>query len=318
MKAAIRLGPDYLATWRFTRIPTSRRLRVYSISLRNWYWNIPKKLWMWIRLRVHLPHGRNLRCLVIKRSSGQKQKYVFSQTLNFVWGRCGLKKMGRPSGRRTGSSSCQCSTTSIGQRKEMMRFVCRMQKKVKDYALRFLQGHWTFLGPGKERKWYGESSYPPNGESDSTAIKKGTAIQRNWPSRFEKHQCFESLNPEEEEGCRNHTLQWRFIEHRTLVPNYSFCKSAQYLRSRDELVWTTRFDRGRKKDEKSWDLWTKFYLTSVKSHEVQLLVSLPTLASGNSLQENILSFEALSDKIQFSSLCDYAWLEHRVSAGMTF
>ena len=56
----------------------------------------------------------------------------------------------------------------------------------------------------------------------------------------------------------------------------------------------------------------------MKSHEVQLLVSPPEMASGNSLQENILSFEALSDKIQFSKLCEDAWLEHRVSAGMKY
>ena len=28
-------------------------------------------------------------------------------------------------------------------------------EKVKMYVKRFSQGHWTFLGPGDERKWYG-------------------------------------------------------------------------------------------------------------------------------------------------------------------
>ena len=60
----------------------------------------------------------------------------------------------------------------------------------------------------------------------------------------------------------------------------------------------------------------KSILTSVKSHEEQLVVSPPKMSSGNSLQENILTFEALSDKIQFFKLCEDAWLEHRVSAGM--
>ena len=44
-------------------------------------------------------------------------------------------------------------------------------EQVKDYAMRFLQGHWTFLGPGSEKKWYGESSYPLNEDWDSTANK---------------------------------------------------------------------------------------------------------------------------------------------------
>ena len=59
----------------------------------------------------------------------------------------------------------------------------------------------------------------------------------------------------------------------------------------------------------------KSMLTSVPPHEVQLLVSLPTRASGNSLQENTLNFEAASNRIQFSKLCEDAWFNHRVSAG---
>ena len=70
-----------------------------------------------------------------------------------------------------GSSSCQCSTISIGQRKETVEFPFSNSEKVKECAKRFSQGHWTFLGPGDKRKWYGESSYPPNGEWDSTANK---------------------------------------------------------------------------------------------------------------------------------------------------
>ena len=31
-------------------------------------------------------------------------------------------------------------------------------EKVLEYAKRFLQGHWTFLGPGDEKKWYGTLS----------------------------------------------------------------------------------------------------------------------------------------------------------------
>ena len=31
-------------------------------------------------------------------------------------------------------------------------------EKFKDYAMKFLRGHWTFLGPGSEKKWNGGSS----------------------------------------------------------------------------------------------------------------------------------------------------------------
>ena len=39
-------------------------------------------------------------------------------------------------------------------------------EKVKNYAMKFSQGHWTFLGPGSEGKWYGDSQ---GGQWDRTA-----------------------------------------------------------------------------------------------------------------------------------------------------
>ena len=58
------LGRIIWQTGRFTRTRTSRRLKVFSISLRNWYWNIHKKLWMWNFLKVHLRHGRDQYCSI--------------------------------------------------------------------------------------------------------------------------------------------------------------------------------------------------------------------------------------------------------------
>ena len=56
---------------------------------------------------------------------------------------------------QTGSSSCQWSTTSIGQQKETKEFVFRNQKKVEEYGKILSQGHCTFFGLGDEKKWYG-------------------------------------------------------------------------------------------------------------------------------------------------------------------
>ena len=39
--------------------------------------------------------------------------------------------------------------------------------KVKEYAKRFSQRHWTFLGPGDEKRCYGTFSYTPEGKWDS-------------------------------------------------------------------------------------------------------------------------------------------------------
>ena len=60
---------------------------------------------------------------------------------------------------RTRSSSCQCSMTLCG--KQMMRIAFLTLEKVKDYAKKILPGHWTFLGPGSEKRWYGLSSKVP-------------------------------------------------------------------------------------------------------------------------------------------------------------
>ena len=42
-------------------------------------------------------------------------------------------------------------------------------EKVKDHAKRFLQGHWTFLGLGDEKKWHGTLPDTPKGKWNSTA-----------------------------------------------------------------------------------------------------------------------------------------------------
>ena len=44
-------------------------------------------------------------------------------------------------------------------------------EKVKNDAMKFSQGHWTYLGPGSEEKWCGSSSYDQQGEWDFTANK---------------------------------------------------------------------------------------------------------------------------------------------------
>ena len=71
----------------------------------------------------------------------------------------------------------------------------------------------------------------------------GGTNQRYRSFSVQEHWCFESWNSEKEKWQRHHTLQCGFLEHTNLVPNHSFCKSAQYLRSSFELVWTIRPER---------------------------------------------------------------------------
>ena len=63
----------------------------------------------------------------------------------------------------------QCSTKLYGVQKEMMRYVKTSQKRIEEYARRFPRGHWSFLGPGSEKKWYGTYDHKPDGSWDRTA-----------------------------------------------------------------------------------------------------------------------------------------------------
>ena len=70
-------------------------------------------------------------------------------------------------------------------------------EQVKNYAKRFSRGHWTFLGPGDEKKFYGTLSYTSEGKWDSIAtemvghfketghpvFKSISALRRGIPTR---------------------------------------------------------------------------------------------------------------------------------------
>ena len=53
----------------------------------------------------------------------------------------------------------------------MKNYAKIIQKELKKYALRFLRGHWSFPGPGSEKKWYGTYDGIPSGSWTRTAEK---------------------------------------------------------------------------------------------------------------------------------------------------
>ena len=73
-------------------------------------------------------------------------------------------------------------------------------EKVKNYAMKFSQGHWSFLGPGSEEKWFGSSSHAQKSAMELYSQQNGTAVLRNWSLCVQKCQCLESWNAEEEKG----------------------------------------------------------------------------------------------------------------------
>ena len=185
--------------WRtrtFTRTRTSRKLRVYSISHRNWYWSILQRFWMRIRLKVHLPHRRDQTCLMVKWSSGQKQPYVFTQIPYYAWGRWRTAKMLLQDVQvKWKNSKCpfltkNCWESMENQLNSSRIFSqdvrhCRFFRKIQDdlrerniehekltdrimFMSMFYDIDWTrkgndkdSCGPGDEKKWYGTLPYTP-------------------------------------------------------------------------------------------------------------------------------------------------------------
>ena len=72
---------------------------------------------------------------------------------------------------------------------------------------------------------------------------------------------------------------------------------------------TTEQEKGRANFSVDNKMWTR-----LQSEEVQLLVSPPTIAPGNRMRENVLSFEALAIKIQLAHQCGKAHFQYRVTA----
>ena len=55
---------------------------------------------------------------------------------------------------------------------------------VKNYAKRFSRGHWTFLGPSDEKKWYRTLSYTPEGKWDFIATQMVGRFRETGHPRF--------------------------------------------------------------------------------------------------------------------------------------
>ena len=103
--------------------------------------------------------------------------------------------------------------------------------------------HWV---EGSEEKWYGSASLTQKGQRNRTADKMAQQFKETGQPVF-KGVSFSRGVLKRKKWKNHHSLQRRFYKHRTLVPNNSFCKSAQCLHCRSELVCTSWLDRGRER-----------------------------------------------------------------------
>ena len=131
----------------------------------------------------------------------------------------------------------------MGKEKFWRYLFFEIGKIKKLYAQQFPLGHWTFIGPGDEMKWYGTRNCRPEGKWNSTAAK----MVQNFKET--KHPVFTSINALSRGILRQnkrqniHTLQRWIDEFRIVVQDYILCESAQYLWSSFELVLSIRIER---------------------------------------------------------------------------
>ena len=129
-------------------------------------------------------------------------------------------------------------------------------EKVKNYAMRFSEGHWTFLGPRSEEKWYVSSNHAQKEQWNWTANKM---VQRFIETGHPEFQSISALSRgilKQRTGKTSIHFNGDSMNTELLFQTInSFCKSAhepwrlgvinsvRQKKSRDELVflWTTRF-----------------------------------------------------------------------------
>ena len=151
-------------------------------------------------------------------------------------------------------------------------------EKVNNYATRFSEGHWTFLGPGLEEKWCGSSNHARKGQWNCTAAK--------MVQRFKEtgHPVFNSISApsrgilKQKKGKTSIHFNGDSLNTEILF---------QPVRSVNQLSvygavanWCYQF--GPTEEEKG------------RPEEVQLLVSPPTRATGNRMPERVMAFDELA------------------------
>ena len=138
---------------------------------------------------------------------------------------------------------------------------------------------------------------------------------KNWSSCIQKCQCPDSWSLEAKKKENLHSLQLRFYEHRTLVPNNSFCKSAPCLRSSGELVSPIRLDISKETSQSSCGQEASDQVETGRSTSVGISSN---TRNWNRKRGNVLSFEALAGKILLTQLCEKAYFQDLVAAGKQY
>ena len=99
-------------------------------------------------------------------------------------------------------------------------------EEVRNYAMRFVQAHWTFLSPGSQKWWYCDSH---GGQWDRTANKMVQQCREFGHPIFTSTSALSRGILKQRGGWSTAHFNGEFCEYGTLVSDSSFRKSNQYL-----------------------------------------------------------------------------------------
>ena len=139
-----------------------------------------------------------------------------------------------------GISSCRCSTTSHGIKRQWKRMRIECPARLSLFARRFGAWQCSFLGPGSQKTWYSISADSPQGEWDRIAEKMMLEFGES------RHPVFRATSPLSRGilKCKGRgKLSLHFAADEFTIETFShtyFCKSAQSLRSSRRNVWRKR------------------------------------------------------------------------------
>ena len=76
---------------------------------------------------------------------------------------------------------------------------------VASYARKFPRGHWSFLGPGSEEKWYGTYTNKPDGSWNQSAENMMADFSGSGHPTFRASSAFERVELRSKEGGKKST-----------------------------------------------------------------------------------------------------------------
>ena len=153
--------------------------------------------------------------------------------------------------------------TSIGHEKESKIFVFRIHKKTRCTRI---DSRWD-IG----RSCFLETKRSGMEDAITNLKENGVRLLHKWCNDSRKLSPFSQVPVpwlvESWRSCkeRNHTLQCGYLDHRALIPNHSFCQSAQCLRRSFKMERRVR-------SEAKENSVNRQMLKSVNSQEVKSLV----------------------------------------------